>query len=772
MTTSSPITERMVSEFCRKRIAPHLPPAHTEALRKFLIDSVASSLGAPRHAGKYDWVAMGMLTGVPADLLAGASRHIAPLLDAVGRSAIGTAVRAAEKASKPAKAERTYTPPTRSSKVADRADEFLAGGVANATPADASAKKKREYHRRPIVELPPPLWTEWEDVDGFAAALNLHIKRHGDTVRHLFYAIAKNDKATNQRTLMRWASGELIPRSIRGLDVLTRIERRYRLPEGYFKNKLPYLGRARRGHIVEDFTPAERRRLAWHLPDDFNKRSVDDQEEILEWVNRVIIAGSTDYRAFQAAAIKNRYAVRFRAFQGKPGRRKKPVEDIDPEAVSAVVDAPAELEKEMAGLLKFKTSTLTQFGFQRNGVWGDETASQKVEHLGLMFGALTAPAEGPVRGFGAPLDHLCMAMLVFPAVWDWYLQWREQRRGFFTSWEVGMLALVTSVLKVDTGWMRQTPRLADRLKPIDGLISADDIARVRNDWHAACDDMYRHARQRLKEIERVSRVHRDPFEPILPILEADSPVGEYRRITEEILALMPDEAIYPRQAAEAVRAFLMLRIGLHSGLRQKNLRELRICLPGQAPTSERNLEDMKCGEMRWSDREQGWELLIPSIAFKNATSSFFGQKPFRLVLPDMARLYEMIDAYVDRHRSRLLGQATDPGTFFVKTVKQTSTVATYDQTTFYEAWRLVIQRYGIFNPCTGRGAVKGLLPHGPHNVRDVLATHILKKTGSYEQASYAIQDTPDMVAQHYGRFLPLDKSAIAAKVLNRVWDEK
>lgn len=49
-------------------------------------------------------------------------------------------------------------------------------------------------------------------------------------------------------------------------------------------------------------------------------------------------------------------------------------------------------------------------------------------------------------------------------------------------------------------------------------------------------------------------------------------------------------------------------------------------------------------------------------------------------------------------------------------------------------------------------------------------THILKQTGSYEQASYAIQDTPDMVAQHYGRFLPQDKAALAAAVLNRAWE--
>jgi hypothetical protein len=30
-------------------------------------------------------------------------------------------------------------------------------------------------------------------------------------------------------------------------------------------------------------------------------------------------------------------------------------------------------------------------------------------------------------------------------------------------------------------------------------------------------------------------------------------------------------------------------------------------------------------------------------------------------------------------------------------------------------------------------------------------------------ASYAIQDTADMIAQHYGRFLPQDKAALAAR---------
>jgi hypothetical protein len=179
---------------------------------------------------------------------------------------------------------------------------------------------------------------------------------------------------------------------------------------------------------------------------------------------------------------------------------------------------------------------------------------------------------------------------------------------------------------------------------------------------------------------------------------------------------------------------------------------------------------MKCGELRWSDREHGWEVLIPSVAFKNSGSSFFGQKPFRLILPDLLDFYKYLDAYIDRHRGVLLVGAKDPATLFVKTVKTTSTDAAYESTTFYEAWRTVIQRCGIYNPYTGRGAIKGLLPHGPHNVRDILATHILKQTGSYEQASYAIQDTPDVVQQHYGRFLPQDKAALAAKILNQVWE--
>ncbi len=626
--------------------------------------------------------------------------------------------------------------------------------------------KRRGRVPKAMVEFPEPTTTVWDEPEDLSAALQLHARRHGDSIYHLYKAVVRPEDGFDQTTLMSWVRGTKAPRSVVSLEILRRIERRYRLPEGYFNGKTSHAAQAPTGHDFESFSPSERKRLAWHLPDDFNARSRTERIEILDWVRTRIISGSTEYRRYQAAAANQRFAVRFTCTSGP---RKKRPRELSPNE-SGIIHAPTALDNEMTELMRFKTSTFAAFGMQRNGVWGDETADQKVEHFGLWFGAFAAPEQSEVQGFGVDPARLTFAMMIFPQVWDWYLQWRERRRGFYTRWETDLLSIVTALTREETGWLRQTPRIADSLVEIERLISQTDIDEARNDWDAACDRMHRHAKRRIKEINRVARVHRDPFEPILPILEAPSPVAEYRKITEEILRRMPDERRYPRATAEAVRSFLLLRIGLHTGLRQKNLRELLLCKRDALPTSERRLEDMRRGEIRWSTKERGWEILIPSVAFKNATSSFFGAKPFRLILPDLGGLYEKIESYIDRHRKRLIGPAADTGTFFVKTAKTTSANAAYDQHTFYEAWRLITQRYGVYNPWTGRGVIEGLLPHGPHNVRDVLATHILKQTGSYEQASYAIQDTPEMVTRHYGRFLPQDKAEIAARILNQVWE--
>jgi hypothetical protein len=754
----NPAFARMISDYVRIRGPRVLPPREVEQLRMYMIDLFRRGEPPPAHGRGLDWRQIAISCGVDEDLMNGARDELRSGFEALRREL-----------------RKRPVPISRSRKVAP--SPRPAAPVSALAPTSASAPRTplisdpmpaaRRRGRPPagVVEFPAPTEGAWIDPPAFHEALDLHMRRHGDTPYRLSRALQEKGHWLNTSTLRMWRCGKKAPLHRDSLEVLVCLEKRYGLPPGYFKARLPHPSRATKGLEIPGIGAAERRRLAWHLPDDFDQRPAAEREEILEWVRRVVVSGSTDYRRYQATAMKTRFSIRFPGLQAV---RTGIATTVDPDR-TRIIAAPEPLASEMADLIGFKTSTLTALGYRRRGVWGPETASQKLEHFGLLFGALAAAPQGPVRGFGLPLEDLTFGLLVMPKVWDWYLRWREKRRGFYTAWEVDMLSIAVALTSAETGWLTQSQHLAQRLRPIPGLLSEAEATTAREDWPATCAALHRFALARAKEIGRVAKVHHDPFEPILPVLEADSPVGEYRKIADEIQRRAPCSARYPKAAAEACRSFLMIRFGLHLGFRQKNFRQLLVCARGDPPRSERQLADAKRGELRWSDRDTGWEVFVPASAFKNSGSSFFGGRPFRLVLPDIGGLYPQIEAYISRHRAVLLGRAEDPGTFFVKTAKASSDVAAYDQNTFYEAWRWIIQRHGIFNPWTGRGAIAGLLPHGPHNVRDVLATHVLKKTGSYEQASYAIQDTPDTVAQHYGRFLPQDKAAMAAAILNRAW---
>ena len=738
----NPAFSRMISDFVKLRGPMVLSPRDVEKLRIHLIEVLRRNERLPSRGQGLDWRAIAEASGVDADALVRGRDVLRPGLEALRRE-----LRKAP----------LNPPPT-------------------ATLATAPVPGRRPQPRS--QQLPPPLVAAQSPLaldelspeapeELFHMALDRQMRRHNDSTADLRRALCAAGLRIEYSTLRSWRLGLKAPIYADSLAVLAFLERRWALPTGYFRRRSPHPARAVKNQAIPGISASERRRLAWHLPDDFDRLDSPQQEEILEWVRRVVVTGATDYRRYQANAMRHRFAVRFPDLQGV---RRRQADTLEPRRSGGAIIAPPALAQEMSDLLAFKTATLSPVGYHRRGTWGAETASQKIEHFGLMFGALASPKDGPVRGFGAPVSSLSFALLVVPAVWDWYLRWREQRRGFFTAWEVDMLSIAVALTGAEAGWIAQTPALAERLTAIPGLISSDEVERIGDDWAGACARLHRFALARAKEIARVAQVHHDPFEPILAVLEADSPVGEYRKIADEVLALRPCARRYPLAAAESARAFLMIRLGLHLGFRQKNLRQLLVCPKGGAPRSERQLRDQACGELRWSDRGGGWEVFVPASAFKNASSSFFNGRPFRLVLPDIGGLYRELDAYVETHRARLLGRAADPGTLFVKTAKSAHDSAAYDQNSFYEAWRWIIQRYGIYNPYTGRGAIPGLLPHGPHSVRDVLATHILKQTGSYEQASYAIQDTPETVAQHYGRFLPQDKAAIAAQVLNRAWE--
>lgn len=434
MTTSArrAAFPRMIEQFLHQRGGLVLPPRDLERLGAYPRNLISEGVLPPRAAGRPDWATIASVCGIDVDALIHAGKVFEPGIDAIARF-----VGAKAKARKPvvgigkrltdrqaSAAEKQPSKPARTRGKPKRVPSRRKTG--NAAPIDqktsAAQGRKRGTQPRPIVEFPEPLRTEWEEPETFPEALKLHIDRHGDSAWHLHRGVVRPDEAFDHKTFVTWIQGTNAPRSVSSFEILGRIERRYRLPEGYFKAKLAHPARAATGHQPTDITPSQRRRIAWHLPDDFDRRAPQEREEILRWVQDNIVSGGTDYRRFQALALRNRYGVRFPGvldgasaalFHAVTQERQKL--EFDPEnddfegATNVAVDAPARLWNEMAELLQFKTATLTTFGFQRIGVWGEETAAQKVEHFGLLFGALAAPRRSAVRGLGIPLEALTFA---------------------------------------------------------------------------------------------------------------------------------------------------------------------------------------------------------------------------------------------------------------------------------------------------------------------------------------------------------------------------
>lgn len=626
--------QRKISEFCNVGIAPVATKRALENIRPYLISLIIHRKTPPMRNGRIDWQAVADACGIEDEMTAELKKTV--------RSGLEAIVRWLDK-ERPAEDDRPVVerPKRKARTAAGSAKTMMArrsSSAATGTIEREETRAKPGVQPRPIEEFPKPLFDWTEEPEGFQQAPPARRKLLASASRR--YPRRRCLRSQDAAELDERHQGAAVDRKLR--DPLPY---RAAVPAArwLFQSQA-----AASGAIGVGPRGRKRYRCCGAAPARLASAGQLQQPAVCQaggnpgMVRRVIISGSTDYRRFQALATRQRYAIRFPAvsYGGSPSPRASsdalewevddctPIED--PDLLSGVVDAPPRLAMEMANLIRFKTATLTALGFQRNGVWGEETAAQKIEHLGLMFGALAASPKGPVKGYGVPLSQLSFGLLVFPGVWDWYLQWRERRRGFYTTWEEDMLSVLLNLVRTETGWLWQHPELVRNVKPIPGLISEAEIAAAERDWYAACDTCFKHASHRSKEIQRVMRVHRDPFEPIMCVLEADSPLAEYRKITDEILKRMPDEDRYPRAAAEAVRSFLMLRLGLHLGLRQKNLRQLLVCPRGHFPTSERRLEDMKRGEIRWSDRDRGWEVLVPANDFKNANSSFFGSKPFRL----------------------------------------------------------------------------------------------------------------------------------------------
>lgn len=117
--------------------------------------------------------------------------------------------------------------------------------------------------------------------------------------RHHLPAASRRDRPRRDvrlRVLSAWRRGLKTPRTAASFASVALIEHRYRLEAGYLSSRLDR-HRAIGGQAPTGVSRAEARRLAWHLPDDFIRRTPSEQAEIIEWVGTTVLSGGTAYSA-------------------------------------------------------------------------------------------------------------------------------------------------------------------------------------------------------------------------------------------------------------------------------------------------------------------------------------------------------------------------------------------------------------------------------------------------------------------------------------------
>lgn len=197
--------------------------------------------------------------------------------------------------------------------------------------------------------------TAWKDPATFGEALQLHARRHDETIYHLYNAVVRPEDGVNRSTLISWGRGKRTPRAAISLEILGRIERRYRLRAGYF---LSLSGTRIEHQAIFDFgrhLQSERRRLAWHLPRRFQPTIKPGKGRNPE------LGPHRDHKRQRTiAGIRSKapFASAMRFASAVPRGRSASLHRTDAGRKSGIVIAPKRLNDEMAEFLRFKIADI------------------------------------------------------------------------------------------------------------------------------------------------------------------------------------------------------------------------------------------------------------------------------------------------------------------------------------------------------------------------------------------------------------------------------
>jgi hypothetical protein len=566
--------------------------------------------------------------------------------------------------------------------------------------------------------------------ESFHDAVSHLVKKSGLSLR----VIATLADICDKR-LGKWYRGVATPSRL-SIRSVYKLETVFKLPTGALANKVTKyaLKKLFFTSSLPDFLrqdPLLAKKVKKHLPDDFCGLVHERQKEIVESIRDEILLSKDPYRLRLAQLSRLHYRL---------------------------TDWPIQLWKEVTDFVNFKMAERPPIGMKRNGTWRASTKEKCMNDLAFFFGAISLPTDSEdarLRGLGVPYEDLSLALLACPLLVDWYLRFRCEVRNQYTEYAIDLLLWFKSMLRKGTGWLRQNPELATRLRVIRYLtttefVSQEFILRAQINWDAICDEAFSSYNHLIKEIQPLIHVSRNPFQPIEGIVTMDNPMKAIEILVGEIRDNLPNEHTQPiRYHAQIRNCALALLVAL-TGLRRSTVAKLDY-------TGDEE------GHLTFKDGR--YELSIPRSFFKNDESAFFVSGDYSITLADAYGSYEVLDEYLNKSRPLLLNQrqSRDEGNPLFVTSKPYGP-ARLSIISISNAFRAITAKHLAENRWRGTG-IRGTKPMCIHSLRHMRATTIVKLTGSFQLAGDSIHISELTARRHYSRFTSKDRNQRVNKIL-------
>ena len=529
--------------------------------------------------------------------------------------------------------------------------------------------------------------------------------------------------------LWEWYRGKATPDQ-QSIKPLGRMESLFKLPAGTLVNKIPR-GRAGYRFRRSELPPFLREnpklfyRVSKHLPDDFCDLTLEVQEKIVESIQTDILRSDDDYTR------------RLRVLMLLPYRLE---------------EWPGQLCGEFDAFADFKMATRPPLGMRRSGTWKSTTKENCENELAHFFGALCLSADADdvrVRGLGMPESQLTLALIACPLIVDWYIRFRCTARTQYTVHAIAWLKTFISMLKPGTGWLRQSPHLAARLRPLlldeTHYVPEDLVSRAQVDWQGVCDAAIEEYKKLIVEIKPLVTVARDPFQRIEGILNMKDPMEPLGLLIQEMKKALPNRHTQPVLYHTAIRDLLLVMLIVLTGLRRGTIAKL-------------NYTGDKTGQLYLDDG--GYVLSVPRGFFKVPDSSFFGptgnKKDYLNRLKDKYGFYKVLKEYLNESRPFLLNEFhrghSNEQALFISTVKGRDRTdrasARLSERRISAIYADNVEMHLVENKYRGTG-IPNVKRTGPHSVRYVRGTKIYRKTKSFKLAGDANQNSEGTARKHY-----------------------